>query len=251
MNTDLTVMDITLAVYVEKNKSNHVHVNRRNHGIALNLSSSEKIYVFENEKIIKLAQNEMLYMPKHSSYRIYSETSGECYAINFELASEIPFAPFRFRPKNLSGFQKKFEKASILWKRKNGPYQMQCKALLYEILILMQMESVSEYISGSTSSVIYPAIEYIHKNYTNPELKISDLSELCGISEDYFRKVFKKCHNISPLKYLNDLKLKYAKELLLSGDLPIAKIAEMAGFSDPAYFCREFKKNVGIAPSEY
>ena len=43
----------------------------------------------------------------------------------------------------------------------------------------------------------------------------------------------------------------YAKALLLSGDLPIAKVAELSGFSDATYFCREFKKSVGVSPREY
>ena len=43
----------------------------------------------------------------------------------------------------------------------------------------------------------------------------------------------------------------YAKTLLLSGDLPISKVAELSGFGDSAYFCREFKKSVGVSPSEY
>lgn len=251
MNTDFVITDITLAVYVENGQSEHVHTNRKNHGIAINKNDAAKVYVFDGNKVIKLNKNEMIYLPKNSSYKVYSESSGDCYAFNFELYGDFSYEPFSFKPKNLNTFLQRFEKASILWKNKKDSYRMQCMVLLYEVFLLMQGESAKDYISGDTASLIRPAIDYIHNNYTNPGLKISDLSKICSISEDYFRRIFRKRYKTSPVKYVNDLRYKYAKELLSSTEMPVAKIAELSGFIDPAYFCREFKKRFGITPSEY
>ena len=53
------------------------------------------------------------------------------------------------------------------------------------------------------------------------------------------------------MKYINDLKLKRAKELLISGLYSVSEAAVQAGFSDLSYFSRFFKENVGVSPNEY
>ena len=251
MQHDFLIRKIYFALYVEIGKGMTVHVNRAENGIAINVSSYEKTYVFSDGKRITIGQNEMIFLPKGTSYQVECKQTGECYAINFEYDGEQSFQPFRFVPKNVSGFISRFEKVSTFWRDKKGAYHMECKALLYEILALMQNESQKEYIRKNTMALIAPAVEYIHENYTSPELKISDLCLLCDVSEPYFRKIFKASYGVSPVKYVNDLKIRYAKELLRAALMPITRIAELSGFGDPAYFSREFKKSVGVAPSEY
>ena len=251
LSCDLNVTDIAFAIYVDKSIATTVHKNRPSHGLMINASEAQKKYIFSDGKIITVRQNEILYMPKNSSYTVESERRGECYAINFELEDGQHFDPFVFKPKNAAVYFKHFEKAHLAWKNRSGPYRMKCKAYLYEILILMQTEGADEHLARSTSSVIDPALSYIHSNYTSCDMNIPDLAALCGISEDYFRKIFKKRFKTSPTKYINDLKLNYAKELLHSGLLSVSRIAELSGFGDPAYFSREFKKAFGTSPRDY
>ena len=82
-------------------------------------------------------------------------------------------------------------------------------------------------------------------------ISVEKLSKLCGFSYEYFRKLFHNCYGCSPVKYINDLKLKRAKELLSSGFYTISDTALQSGFFDVSYFSRFFKKNVGISPIEY
>ena len=250
-NTDFVITDIVFAIHVDENHAKQVHNDRKYHGFAINIGEAEKTYEFDDGKTLVLGQNEIIFLPKSSSYKVHSKVYGNCYAINFEILDDKKFEPFIFKPKNFLGFLRRFEKTCVLWKNKGVPYRMECRALLYEILILMQKEGAADYVAASTSSIIHPAIEYIHKNYTNQSLSVVTLADACGISVDYFRKIFKRCYKTSPIKYVNELKLRYAKALLMSGDLPISKVAELSGFGDSAYFCREFKKSVGVSPSEY
>jgi AraC-like DNA-binding protein len=74
---------------------------------------------------------------------------------------------------------------------------------------------------------------------------------MCGISEDYFRKIFKNTFEISPRKYINDMKISYAKELITSGMYTVTEAAELSGYTDMSYFSREFKKAFGICPADY
>ncbi|MBQ8232699.1 MAG: helix-turn-helix domain-containing protein [Lachnospiraceae bacterium] len=50
-------------------------------------------------------------------------------------------------------------------------------------------------------------------------------------------------------KYINNLKISRAKELLSSGMYTVTQAAEMSGYTDVSHFSREFKKATGAAPS--
>lgn len=59
------------------------------------------------------------------------------------------------------------------------------------------------------------------------------------------------CKNATPIKYINNLKLSRAKELIVSDYYSIPKISELSGFGDESYFCRYFKKMTGMTATEY
>ena len=254
MNSDFNITNIILATYVKPGTGKAIHKDRASHGIAVNISPKPddvKKYVFSDNKTVLVGQNEIIFMPKGSSYTVHSKNSGNCYAINFDISENVNFEPFSFKLKNAHAFIKEFEKATELWKNKNTAFHMQCKAILYNIISMLQSEYNSKYIARSTANLIAPAVEYIKKNYTNECLSIPALSEMCGISEDYFRKIFKNTFGISPLKYINDMKISYAKELITSGMYTVTEAAELSGYTDMSYFSREFKKAFGICPADY
>ena len=251
MNYDFNITDIRLAIFVKQGMDAPVHKNRTLHGLAINIDPNNKTYMFSGGKIILVAQNEIIYLPKGSNYTVSSVRSGNCYAINFDFSENISFEPFTFKAKNAPAFIKEFEKATELWKNKSTAFNMQCKGILYNIISMMQNEHALKYISRSTSNIITPAIEYIKENYTNDDITISQLADMCGISEDYFRKIFKTSFSVSPRKYINELKLSYAKELILSGMYTVTEAAELSGYTDISYFSREFKKAFNTCPAAY
>ena len=71
------------------------------------------------------------------------------------------------------------------------------------------------------------------------------------ISEGYLSRVFKKETDYTFTTYLSYYRMKVAMELLKEGNLKVYEVADAAGYSDTAYFSAQFKKIVGIAPSEY
>ena len=52
-------------------------------------------------------------------------------------------------------------------------------------------------------------------------------------------------------RYLAEARLNKARDLLSNIDLKIKEIAFEAGFSDPNYFCRTFKKKTGVSPTNW
>jgi len=62
--------------------------------------------------------------------------------------------------------------------------------------------------------------------------------------------MFKQYTGIAPVQYQLDLKIRRAREMLVSTDRTIKEIAYDLGFQSIHYFSRLFKKKTGVAPSE-
>jgi len=99
--------------------------------------------------------------------------------------------------------------------------------------------------------ILAPAVKHIENNYSDPTLTNKTLSELCGISEVYFRKLFFEKYSTTPKQFVIDIRLEKAKQLLTDGVLKINAISEECGFANPYHFCRLFKQKCGISPTEY
>ena len=102
-----------------------------------------------------------------------------------------------------------------------------------------------------TYDKLAPALEYINENYTRGAIPLSQLASLVGVSEVYLRRLFQSAFSVSPAVYMRNLRIKYAKELIRSGEYSVTDIAMLSGFGDTSYFSREFKRAVGLSPSEY
>ncbi len=249
LKTDLDVSEIVIALKVPSEHGAVVHKNRTSHGFAM-FSEGVKRYCFGNEKLT-VGKHDIIYMPKFSDYHVETHEEGGCYAINFDFSEDFVFEPFVFTPKNPVAFMNAFKSAEKAWRTKGDGYIYKCKSELYSILFEMRSERVAGYLPSSKLGIITPAVELIHEKYTVEHLSVSELSDVCGVSPEYFRALFKKNFGISPVKYINELRISRAKELLLSGMYSVTNAAEMSGFSDMSYFSREFKKKTGVSPSKF
>ena len=239
---------IVLACYVPKGAGDAFHKDRGSHGLALHISGKRK-YVFEGKKTFYTGKNDIIFMPEYSSYVVETELPGACYAINFKITEEINFEPFILNIGDL--VTDKFKQAEKAFRLKTAGYEMRCKESLYSVICAMLDEYEKKYVPKNTENIIKPAIDYIHENYISENISVEYLAKICGISTVYLRNIFLKCKNTTPVKYINDLKLARAKELIVSGYYSIPQIAELSGFGDESYFCRYFKKMTKMTATEY
>ena len=105
--------------------------------------------------------------------------------------------------------------------------------------------------SKSRASKILPALDMIHSGFLNKTFSLSELSKACNIGESYFQKLFKEKHGVSPKKYIIQLKINHACDLLRLERYTVTQIAELCNFSDVYFFSRLFKEYVGISPSAF
>lgn len=248
VNYNFDINKILIACFVTPSGTTKVHKDRPSHGLIFH-TSGHTTYTFQNNKALNVPKNNLLYLPKHSSYTVDIENDSSCYAINFDFFNETIFEPFALYVKNTSSILELFKKTEQCWRNKSDAYEVKCKANLYNILYSLCIEYKNQYIPQDKVNIIKPAIDYIHSQYTNDNINISHLADICGISESYFRSIFLKTFSISPVKYINTLKLTRAKELLKTGLYSVSDAAFLSGFHDESYFTREFKKFYGVCPS--
>ena len=97
--------------------------------------------------------------------------------------------------------------------------------------------------------------ELLIHNLSNPNLNLKEMMKEIPISIDHARRLFFKENGQTPIDFLLEKKIEYAKILLTSygmdGSMYIKEIAFMAGFSDPYYFSKVFKKLTGVSPRQY
>lgn len=246
INHDFTIDEIVLACMVEAGKSRLVHKNRASHGLALFLGG-ERIYYFDNKKI-KAGENTIVYFPKGANYTIKEKEPFDCYAINFQMPGDIRFEPFAFKIKNSNTYVESFRNSQKIWAKKKPGYASKVKSELYNIIYNMQAEYNIPY---SNSSIIQPAIDYVHSRYDKENISVEKLAEICNISTVHLRNTFRKVFAASPVKYINSLKMMRAKELLMSGLYTVSEVCFLSGYNDESYFSREFKKHFGKSPKEY
>ncbi len=101
-----------------------------------------------------------------------------------------------------------------------------------------------------SESIISKAKAYIKENFAK-ELSLDEISRVVNISPYYFSKLFKEESGENFIEYLTRVRISRAKELLSNPALSIKEICGMAGYSDPNYFSRIFKKQEDVTPSEY
>jgi two-component system response regulator YesN len=102
----------------------------------------------------------------------------------------------------------------------------------------------------SSSSVIDKAKAFIDKQYYK-DISLDEVSKEVNISPYYFSKLFKEETGENFIEYLTNLRINKAKELLSATDMSMKEICCEIGYSDPNYFSRIFKKNLGVTPTEY
>lgn len=101
-----------------------------------------------------------------------------------------------------------------------------------------------------TMDFVERAKYHIEKNVLK-NLTLDDIAAKSFVSSCYLSRAFKKITGTGFSNYISNRKISIAKSLLQYSDLKVNTIALELSYQDANYFCRIFKKETGMAPSDY
>jgi AraC-like DNA-binding protein len=127
----------------------------------------------------------------------------------------------------------------------------------YEEIIITYIKASIFYIHRSFKSnkienidILNASVRFIHEHFNEP-LSVKQLASISCVSKSYLSRLFIKKLGVSPMRYLNTVRVDIAKKLLIDSKLSIGDIAAKVGFSDPLYFSRVFSKSTGLPPAKF
>ncbi len=97
---------------------------------------------------------------------------------------------------------------------------------------------------------IRQALSYMSQNYQKA-LTMPAVAEKVGLSPNYFSALFQKIVGESFREHLCRIRVEESKHLLLATNYPLGEIALAMGFADQSYYCKVFKRIVGVTPGQY
>jgi len=248
MLEDLTICKVVAAVRLLHSPVGvQTKQKKREHwGLALK-AGGKTVYTVDGREVLSDPTHPVL-LPKGGCYTWICHEPGPCIIIEFDALEEpIDLQSFSVaEPDPILAAHERIERSLA---RKEEGYQLECKQILYRVL--MQLTTKKGYAPSDKQRLLQPAVDYINEHYYDPDISNDSLAALCGKSTVYFRKTFTAVFGISPMKYLGDLRIRKAKQLLTSDYSSIGQIAQSVGFGSIYHFSKTFKNSVGVAPSEY
>jgi two-component system response regulator YesN len=98
--------------------------------------------------------------------------------------------------------------------------------------------------------IVQQALLYIERNYMN-EISILQIADELQVTPNYLSSIFHKRMGTTLIKYLTQLRLNKAQELLKESNAQVQAVAEMVGYVNPRYFAKLFTDMFGCTPSDF
>jgi len=104
--------------------------------------------------------------------------------------------------------------------------------------------------TSRTLMAVSRVVSHIEHNYTTT-LHLHDLARMASLCERSLQRYFQQAFNMSPVDYINRLRMEKACQLLSEQTINITEVADAVGIPDSSYFSRLFRHFTGATPSAY
>jgi len=146
--------------------------------------------------------------------------------------------------------------AAQIQERQSSPdpiLRLTCNALLLEILYRIFGRTQSDLPAPRLTQATRLAhqVRGLLQKLPSQKESIQMTLETLGFSYAHLCRVFRRQYGVTPVEYLNALRIEQAKELLAAGNESILDIARKSGFNHAQYFSRMFRRQTGQSPRDY
>lgn len=193
-------------------------------------------------------KNHMIFLPKDAEYELNCYKPGSFTLVNFKCDPSFKCDEFLQIPvSDPEGFISMHKLMTKLFLFKTPSSHFELMSLLYAMIGKLHTDAPKH----TAFPLIEAGIKYMEENISNPNLSNKDMACAAGVSEIYFRKLFKASFGTSPHNYMQQIRINKAKIMLENGINSMDEIYSACGYSNIYYFFKVFKENTGYTPTEY
>lgn len=221
--------------------------NSRRHFDAISFRTKADTVIETATQHIDLHENSVCFFPSRVDYTRISKQD-ELIVIHFNTFHYHGDRIEYFYPPDPTRYDALFREILQCWEQKDIDCRHRAAALLHEILAACCRDNRPQPLSDSK---IEHAIRYIDENCLKQDFSLPKAAACSYISDVYFRKLFREHFHTSPKQYVITRRIKHAASLIGTGYYSLQEISAMCGYRDYKYFSVEFKKLMGVSPSQY
>jgi len=134
-------------------------------------------------------------------------------------------------------------------------FDCMASSILLELLVKYQ-NSASQKVKHEIAKGKYPsniarAKQITAQNVTNPDFSLDDLAKLSGISKFHLVRTFKSQVGLTPIQYLNQIRIEIAMGRLKDAHTKVSELAIALGYRSFSAFTKAFRKQVKLSPRQF
>lgn len=241
---DLTVKILDVIELDQKNIN--IRNSDRNFN-ALSFRISANTLLNAGDKKYHLSDNAVCFVPAYIEYSRIS-ANDKLIVVHFDTVNYLFDSIEIFETRRPRMYEALFKAMLRHWNAKENGYVHRCTSIFHKILCECYKENYS---SPENINPIHASVQFLENNFKDPNITIDEIAKHSFMSTVYFRKLFKQIYGVSPIKYVINLRIKHAINLIETQYYSLYEVSKLSGYEDYTYFSSEFKRITGVSPSKY
>ncbi|MBP3360778.1 MAG: helix-turn-helix transcriptional regulator [Clostridia bacterium] len=230
--------------------------------------ASGKIGATADNRVYELSEGQIIFHKPMEFHKLWSSGGTEPHVIILSFDADGPGMKrfensiFLMPPDGSDELFKIFEEIDTVFDRRSDfslqlkenydEYAVNMLALRMEMLLIKILNGTKQTVREDhhAGAEIYRKIISVMNENIGENLTISQIADICHISESYLKKIFTKYSGCGAAKYFLRLKISRACTMLLNG-ASVSKISDSLSFGNQQYFSTVFKRETGYSPTAY